>query len=158
MWPGTQETPASTAKRLDAILSPIASIASGLGPMNTIPAAAQALAKSARSDRNPKPGCTASAPAAWQAAMIFSATRYDWAAGDGPMATASSAISTARLPASASEYTTAVAIPRRRQVRMIRTATSPRLAIRILENKPLPFARIGAYVGFELSSARPDNP
>ena len=75
MWPGTHETPASAAQRLEAILSPIASMACGLGPMKTMPASAQARANSARSERKPKPGCTASAPVCLQAAMIFSATR-----------------------------------------------------------------------------------
>ena len=75
MWPGTQETLAAVANRLEAILSPMASMASGLGPMKTMPAAAQARAKSARSERKPKPGCTASAPVSWQAAMILSAIR-----------------------------------------------------------------------------------
>ena len=55
-------TPAVSIARRALILEPIASIASGGGPMNTRPAAAQARAKSPFSARNPNPGCTASAP------------------------------------------------------------------------------------------------
>ena len=51
--PGTVVTPASCASRFEAILSPIAAIASGLGPMNTMPASASAVAKLGRSDKNP---------------------------------------------------------------------------------------------------------
>ena len=52
-WPGTVETLASSASFFDAILSPIAAIAAGFGPMKAMPAAASASANSARSDRNP---------------------------------------------------------------------------------------------------------
>ena len=41
------------AARFDSILSPIASIAAGLGPMNTMPEAASAAGKAARSARKP---------------------------------------------------------------------------------------------------------
>ena len=62
------------------------------------------------------------------------------------MKIASSAMATARESASASEWTTTVAIPRRAQVLMIRTAISPRLAIRIFENI-LDWGRPNAYLG-----------
>src|SRR5574341_1413687 len=52
------------------------------------------------------------------------------------MHTRSSASRTDRLSASASEYTTTVWIPRSRQDRMIRSAISPRLAIKIFLNMP----------------------
>src|SRR4051812_3894973 len=51
------------------------------------------------------------------------------------MCTASSAILTCGARASASEYTATVAIPIARAVRITRQAISPRLAMRILENK-----------------------
>src|SRR5690606_17668407 len=50
------------------------------------------------------------------------------------MCTASSAIRTCGLRASASEYTATVAIPIAFAVRITRQAISPRLAMRILEN------------------------
>ena len=46
-------TPAFCASFLDSILSPIAAIALGGGPMKAIPALASALAKLSRSDRKP---------------------------------------------------------------------------------------------------------
>src|SRR5262249_49101384 len=66
------------------------------------------------------------------------------------MKTVSSAMSTARLSRSASEYTTTVLIPMRRAVRIMRTATSPRLAIRILSN-------IGALLAGEWLKLQPMN-
>ena len=60
--PGTVGTPRASTVRLAEILSPMISIASGLGPMKTTPASAQALAKAAFSARKPKPGWTACAP------------------------------------------------------------------------------------------------
>jgi hypothetical protein len=47
------ETFAAAAAFFDSILSPMAAMAAGLGPMNTIPAAARALGKASRSDRKP---------------------------------------------------------------------------------------------------------
>ena len=44
-WPGTVETLALRRGLLDSILSPIAAIAPGFGPMKTMPAAASALRK-----------------------------------------------------------------------------------------------------------------
>ncbi len=52
-WPGTVETLAAAAAFLDSILSPMAAMAFGFGPMNTMPAAASALGKASRSDRKP---------------------------------------------------------------------------------------------------------
>ena len=74
-WPGTVDTPAACAAFLDSILSPMAAIACGFGPIKVMPASAHCWANSAFSDRKPKPGCTASAPVALQAAMILSARR-----------------------------------------------------------------------------------
>ena len=59
--------------------------------------------------------------------------RYDALAGGGPMHTDSSASLTWRESRSASECTATVAIPASRQAAMMRTAISPRLAIRTLE-------------------------
>ncbi|MNL61597.1 hypothetical protein D3C87_1855430 [compost metagenome] len=53
IWPGTQLTPAFCANFLLSILSPIAEMAPGLGPMNTTPSSAQRWAKPAFSDRKP---------------------------------------------------------------------------------------------------------
>lgn len=58
--PGTIGTPALVARSLAVCLSPNASMLSGEGPANTIPAAVAALAKSAFSDKNPYPGMIAS--------------------------------------------------------------------------------------------------
>ncbi len=52
-WPGTVETCAAAAAFFDSILSPIAAMALGFGPMNTMPAASSALGKASRSDRKP---------------------------------------------------------------------------------------------------------
>ena len=62
--PAMTGTPSDAASRRAAALSPIARIAAGGGPTQRIPAASTASAKSAFSARNPKPGWTASAPAA----------------------------------------------------------------------------------------------
>ncbi len=53
MKPGMVLTPAFSASFFEAILSPMPAIASTFGPMNTIPAAASALAKRSFSERNP---------------------------------------------------------------------------------------------------------
>jgi hypothetical protein len=50
------------------------------------------------------------------------------------MRTASSAARTCRAAASASLYTATLPMPRRRSVRITRTAISPRFAIRTLPN------------------------
>ena len=60
--PGTPATPPFSAARRELILSPITSMASGGGPTNVTPSAVIARAKSAFSEKNPYPGCTASAP------------------------------------------------------------------------------------------------
>ncbi len=52
-WPGTVDTRALAAAFLLSILSPMAPIAAGFGPMKTMPAAASARAKLSRSDRKP---------------------------------------------------------------------------------------------------------
>jgi hypothetical protein len=58
-----------------AVLDPMASMAPGDGPTKVSPAAAQARANPAFSDRNPYPGCTASAPVAAAAAISASPRR-----------------------------------------------------------------------------------
>ena len=73
--PGTVATPrASTAARAE-ILSPIASIDSGVGPMKTMPAAAHARANAAFSARNPNPGWIACAPVRRAASITRSIDR-----------------------------------------------------------------------------------
>ncbi len=51
--PGTTGTPASSIRRRAVVLTPMLSIASGGGPMNTSPARAHARAKPACSAKNP---------------------------------------------------------------------------------------------------------
>ncbi len=51
--PGTTGTPASSIRRRAVVLTPIASIASGGGPMKTRPARAHARAKPACSAKKP---------------------------------------------------------------------------------------------------------
>ncbi len=51
--PGTVDTPAARANLLLSILSPMAAMAWGLGPMKVMPAARSASAKASRSLRNP---------------------------------------------------------------------------------------------------------
>ena len=55
-------TPLAAMISFEVTLSPMLRIAAGGGPMKVSPAATQASAKSAFSDRKPYPGCTASAP------------------------------------------------------------------------------------------------
>ncbi len=50
---GTVDTSAAAAAFFDSILSPIAAIALGLGPMKTMPAASRASGKASRSDKKP---------------------------------------------------------------------------------------------------------
>ena len=52
-WPGTVETFAFAAAFLDSILSPMAAMALGFGPMKTMPAFSSALGNASRSDRKP---------------------------------------------------------------------------------------------------------
>ena len=51
--PGTTATPAFSISARERTLSPIASIASGGGPMNTTPASRHARAKAGFSERKP---------------------------------------------------------------------------------------------------------
>ena len=51
--PGTVETLAAEAAFFDSILSPIAAMAPGFGPMKTMPAASRARGNDSRSDRKP---------------------------------------------------------------------------------------------------------
>ncbi len=75
MKPGTQETPESAAVFFDSILSPMARMACGLGPMNVIFSARSRSANSAFSERNPNPGWIACAPVWRAAATILSIAR-----------------------------------------------------------------------------------
>ena len=113
-------------------LSPIPSIISGPAPINFIPCSSQIFENLAFSERNPYPGCIASAFVISAAAIIFWIFRYDSVLGAGPIHTASSANRTGKLSLSAKEYTATVFIPISLQVRIILKAISPRLAMRIL--------------------------
>ena len=73
--PGITGTPAARMVIRAVILSPICSMASGLGPTHCRPAFPTARAKSARSERKPKPGWMASAPVDFAIAKICSWSR-----------------------------------------------------------------------------------
>jgi hypothetical protein len=73
--PGIVGAPARFASCRARALSPIASIASGLGPTQTRPSSRQAAANEAFSARKPYPGWTASAPVFRAAARIASTFR-----------------------------------------------------------------------------------
>jgi hypothetical protein len=102
------------------------SIASGLGPMKTTPASAQALAKAAFSARKPKPGWTACAPSA---ARHPAHARSTGSSGGG-------AAEAHRLVGEADVHGIRVGVAEdgdradaeAPSVRMMRTAISPRLA------------------------------
>src|SRR3979411_2503710 len=74
----------------------------------------------------------ASAPVVLAAERIASRSRYDFDACGGPMSTHSSASRTASESLSALLWTCTVAMPSSRAARMMRTAISPRLAMRSL--------------------------
>jgi hypothetical protein len=75
-------------------------------------------------------GWIASACAISAAEMMLGTLRYESAAGGGPMQTASSASRTCIASASAVEWTATVLMPISWQARWMRSAISPRLAIR----------------------------
>jgi hypothetical protein len=56
---------------LDSLLEPIYLIACAGGPINSIPSFFKLLTKSPFSDKNPYPGCIASAPVFLAISMIF---------------------------------------------------------------------------------------
>ena len=104
MWPGTQETPAAAAKFLEAILSPMASIAPRVGADEDDPRAAQARGEVGvlRQEAEARVHRLGAGGVAGGEDLVAPPGRTA-RAGGGPMTTASSAISTARLSASASE-------------------------------------------------------
>src|SRR5580704_11101299 len=67
--------------------------------------------------------------------MMFGMLRYDRPAGPGPTQNASSACRTCIESRSASEKIATVATPSSRQARLIRSAISPRFAIKTFRNK-----------------------
>ena len=68
-------TPASCISSRALVFEPIASIALAGGPIQTMSALPQALAKAAFSARNPYPGWIASAPASFATAITRSMFR-----------------------------------------------------------------------------------
>ena len=64
--PASRGTPAAVAASRARCLAPKIRSCSGVGPMKAIPTDSSAVARSSFSDRNPYPGCTASAP--WSSA------------------------------------------------------------------------------------------
>ena len=79
--PGTTGTPAARIRARAASLSPIFSIASGGGPIQSRSASETARANPRFSERNPYPGWIASAPSVRAAPRIRSTSRY---AAPGP--------------------------------------------------------------------------
>src|SRR5438552_6601327 len=77
----------------------------------------------------------ASAAHSFATSMMRSPRRYDSAGRGPPMRYASSASSTCSARASIDEWIATVRIASRRHVRITRQAISPRLAMRIFENK-----------------------
>ena len=73
--PGTIGTPASRMSARAAVFDPIASIASGGGPIQVRPASSTARAKAAFSARKPYPGWIALAPARLAASTMRSPAR-----------------------------------------------------------------------------------
>ena len=131
--PGRIGTPRADTVRRAVALSPISRIASGGGPIHTTPHSWTTSAKWAFSARNPYPGWIASAPVISAAEITEVMFRYDALANAGPMHTASSAMRTWSESRSASEWTATVARPSSLQAAMMRSAISPRFAIRTLE-------------------------
>ncbi len=145
-WPlhGTTGTPARSATRFAAILSPSSRIVALSGPTNVMPASSHACANDARSARNPQPTHTASARARTSASNTAGSSRYrdlrPPSAGStnvaGPSGTASSASRTYHASASGSVYSTTVVIGGWSPARLssltavrARIAGSPRLTI-----------------------------
>src|SRR5688572_9495098 len=120
-YPGTVGTPISVAARRAAALSPIAAMASAGGPIQVRPAAVTIRAKDGFSARNPYPGWIASAPDRRATSRMPSASRYEG------MSWLSCVPSAGRSPATCTPMTRS---PIRRAVRAMRTAISPRFAIR----------------------------
>src|SRR3984957_19123956 len=102
--------------------------------MNLTPCASTISANPAFSDRKPYPGWRASAPVMSAADSIAAIFKYESRAGAGPMHTLSSARRTCMASASAVECTATVGMPSSLQARRMRSAISPRLAIRIFSN------------------------
>ena len=96
-------TPASCASFLDSILSPIAAIALGGGPMKAILAFASALAKLSRSRQETVARMHRLGPGRLAGVDDQLGLEVAFAAGGGPSRTLSSAISTCGARASASE-------------------------------------------------------
>ncbi len=96
-------TPAAAISFFASIFDPIDEIASTGGPIQVSPASITACANAAFSDRNPYPGCTASAPARRAASTINSARRYVSPGVFPGRCTAASASSTNGIRASAVE-------------------------------------------------------
>src|SRR3989454_5799332 len=120
---------------------------------DALPISAQRRAKSACSLRKPYPGCTASHPVSRATARSCSTSRY--ARGPRPLSgRAASTWRTWRQPASSSENTPTVGIPRPAAARAMRIAISPRLATsrraRLIDGVPTPAcvsARSGGAAG-----------
>ena len=120
-------------------LSPMRRIVSARGPMNANPERSTCSAKSAFSERNPYPGWIASASVTSAAEMIAGMLRYECEEAAGPMHTLSSASRTYFASASATECTATVFTPISRQARWMRSAISPRVAMRTVPNMwPVP--------------------
>ena len=119
-------------------MSPIASIASGDGPTQASPASATAPGEAGVLGQEAVPGVDGLRAADLRRLEHPGDVQVDCAPGAGPSSTASSAEPHVQPPASASEWTATALIPSRWQVRMTRTAISPRLATSTVSNTPAP--------------------
>ena len=130
-WPGSTGTPASSIRSRASVFEPIASIASGAGPIQVRPGVGHRARERRVLGQEAVAGVDrVGARVAARPATTASARRYESAGAGPPMATARSASRTNGASASASEYTATVPMPSRRQVRKTRRAISPRLATR----------------------------
>ena len=130
MRPGTIGTSAAATARRAASLLPSSSWVAGDGPIHVSPASSTARAKAALSERKPYPGWTACAPVRLAAAISAETLRYEADAAAGPMGAARSAACACTALLSASEKTATLSMSISRRVRAMRTAISPRFAIR----------------------------
>ena len=131
-------TPAAFIRSRASVFEPIASIASGGGPIQVRPAASTARANVAFSARKPYPGWTASAPALQRglddpllvqvALGRRAAAEQQRLVGDGERGARRGPPPSRRRP---------MPISSSRSVRKIRIAISPRLATRTFEKRPI---------------------
>ena len=130
-------TPADSAIARALILEPIELITSAFGPIQMRSASTTSFANDAFSERNPYPGWTASHSDSRAAEMIAAPSRYDGTVMALRLMACCEALST-------SVVTPTTPCPSRCAVRAMRSAISPRFAMRIfmvLSSHPVHDAR-----------------